>query len=265
MTAISRGFVASAEGQIHYRAAGSGGAPIVLLHQSPQSSASYQLLQPLLAEKHRVYAFDSPGFGDSYTPGRAYSVADFAAAMVEAMDALELSAAAVVGNHTGSTIAVEMAAAYPRRVTHLVAIGLPLWDEAERRQRTEAAAREAPRKIEPDGTHFTNTWKTFGSRQPTATPEVLLRRVIDYYKAPDPSFGYHALWNYDIFERIPAVSCPALVMAGSQDGLAGHTEAGAKLFPHGEALLLADTGGYVLDDAADRVADEIESFLNRHE
>src|SRR5204863_2973653 len=106
-------------------------------------------------------------------------------------------------------------------------------------------------------------WQSVRKMQPEATLEVVQRCVMDRLKSPDPKFGYYALWDYDIFERIPLVQCPSLVMAGEGDGLAQYNDTAAKLFPKGESLLLANTSGRVLDTAAELVAREIESFLSR--
>jgi len=50
---------------IHYVTAGSSGSPIVLVHGVPETWWAFHKLIPLLAEKHRVFAVDLPGFGDS--------------------------------------------------------------------------------------------------------------------------------------------------------------------------------------------------------
>ena len=54
---ILRGYADAPQGQVHYRAAGAGPA-ILLLHQNGMTSACFERLIPLLADDHRVVAFD---------------------------------------------------------------------------------------------------------------------------------------------------------------------------------------------------------------
>ena len=52
--------------QWHYREAGAGAGPVlVLLHPSPRSSAMYEPWMQVLAPHFRVLAIDTPGYGGS--------------------------------------------------------------------------------------------------------------------------------------------------------------------------------------------------------
>jgi len=50
---------------IHYTSAGSHGSPILLVHGFPETWWTFHKLIPLLAVRHRVFAVDLRGFGDS--------------------------------------------------------------------------------------------------------------------------------------------------------------------------------------------------------
>src|SRR5690242_18047246 len=50
---------------LHYVSAGSEGAPVLLVHGFPETWWAFSRLIPLLARRHRVYAVDLRGFGDS--------------------------------------------------------------------------------------------------------------------------------------------------------------------------------------------------------
>ena len=68
---IVRGFVDIAEGQVHYRQAGSsppGQPPLVMFHASPGSAKSLEPLMQVLASRRRVIALDTLGNGDSCAP-----------------------------------------------------------------------------------------------------------------------------------------------------------------------------------------------------
>ena len=102
------------------------GEPLVLLHGSGMSAATWAPLLPHLQERH-VHAFDLPGFGLSdphdYT-GR--SLRRHAVAQVGSMlDALELERASVVGTSLGAMWALCMALEEPARVRSVVGLGIP--------------------------------------------------------------------------------------------------------------------------------------------
>ncbi|MCS7003432.1 MAG: alpha/beta hydrolase, partial [Dehalococcoidia bacterium] len=150
-----RGYVDTALGQVHYREDGSG-PPLVLLHQTADSSRQYTEVMPCLAERFRVVAFDTPGFGDSDKPAEPPSMAQYAEAIRQAMDGVGVGQTALLGHHTGASIAVEIAATYPDRVTALILSGCPDYDPDVRPAKIAGIV---PMPIEPDGSHLLKAWE----------------------------------------------------------------------------------------------------------
>lgn len=64
---------------LHYVSAGSTGSPILLVHGFPESWWAFHRLIPLLAARHRVFAVDLRGFGDSAVALDRFTSADAAA------------------------------------------------------------------------------------------------------------------------------------------------------------------------------------------
>src|SRR5260370_3552004 len=66
--------------ELHYVSAGTAGSPVLLVHGFPETWRVFRKLIPLLSERHRVFAVDLRGFGDSATatgePGSATSAGD---------------------------------------------------------------------------------------------------------------------------------------------------------------------------------------------
>jgi pimeloyl-ACP methyl ester carboxylesterase len=93
--------------------AGPGKAPkIVFLHGLGGSQSTWQMVLGELAERYRVAAIDLPGHGqsDKSAPESIdYSVAGLTAAVTEAMTALKLTPAIVVGHSLGGAVAVQLA------------------------------------------------------------------------------------------------------------------------------------------------------------
>jgi pimeloyl-ACP methyl ester carboxylesterase len=257
---IERGFV-STPGQVHYRKGGSGSA-LLLLHQTAESSRAYQAVLPLLAQQHTVIATDTPGYGDSRVPDHPPSVSDYAAVNMAVLDSLGIEQAAVMGIHTGASIAIEIAAAYPQRTLALVAVGVPLWDAQERHERKQAAQSWQPTEFKEDGSHLIEKWQQLRRIAPNVSLEVVHRAVIDNLKAHTPTAAYRALHEYPIEERLPLVRCPALILAGERDSLAKHTEPAAALMARVQWRILPDQAGFLPDTMPLELVQLVEDFLD---
>jgi pimeloyl-ACP methyl ester carboxylesterase len=93
---------------------------VIALHGWGRSGTDFA---GILAD-HDGLALHLPGFGPQPAPPRAWSSADYAAVIAEAVD--EMGPLVVVGHSFGGRIAVRLAAAYPHLVSHLVLTGVPL-------------------------------------------------------------------------------------------------------------------------------------------
>ncbi|SDV46415.1 alpha/beta fold hydrolase [Chitinasiproducens palmae] len=115
-------FVDVAGGRLHYLEAGDG-PPVVLIHGNSVQASDFEAsgLFTLLAQRHRVIAFDRPGFGYSDRPaGRVWTPAAQADLLHQALAELGVERAVVVGHSYGATIAAAMALSYPETVRALV-------------------------------------------------------------------------------------------------------------------------------------------------
>jgi pimeloyl-ACP methyl ester carboxylesterase len=258
---IERAFARLSEGLIHYAAAGEG-SPVLLLHQTPRSWDEYRDVLPLLGERHRAVAMDTIGFGDSSKPPGPDSVERWARAAVGLLDALAIRRAAVVGHHTGSVIAVELAASYPERVERLVLSGAPLVTEAGRRER---AGRPAVDQVQPseDGSHLAELWRQRMRFYPPGRPDLLTRFIIDALKAGDRAArGHSTVWEYEMEPKFALVRAPALVIVGTDDPFAyPHARPLAERLP--DSRIVEIPGGMVpLPDQLPReFADAVLTFL----
>lgn len=118
--------------RVHYRRAGSG-PPLLLVHQSPRSSAEYVPLIGRWAEHFTVIAPDTPGFGDSEPlPLARPECEDYADAVVALLDALGLPQVGAYGFHSGAIILVTAAKRHPARFSCLACGGYAVWTEAEK-------------------------------------------------------------------------------------------------------------------------------------
>ncbi|MFC7739569.1 alpha/beta fold hydrolase, partial [Roseomonas sp. GCM10028921] len=109
--------------RLRYVERGAGGPPIVLLHGDGsmiEDFATSGLLERA-AERHRVLAFDRPGYGRSERPrDRAWTPEAQAALLVAAFARLGIERPVVVGHSWGTLVALALALEHPNAVSGLV-------------------------------------------------------------------------------------------------------------------------------------------------
>ncbi len=236
---IEHRFVACGARRIMVRRAGSG-PPVLLLHESPRSSAAFIPLIEALADRFTVIAPDTPGYGGSDPlVSHRPQIADYADALKEVVDALGLARAAVFGRHTGAAIAIEFANLYPERVSGVVLEGCPAFTPGEME---ELVANYLP-PFRPDwsGSHVAWLWSrirdqlTFfpWNRQGPASrlaidmprPSILNRIAQDFLLAGDGyRAAYEAAFRYDGAAAAAAARAPAHHAATESDVLFTHLD-----------------------------------------
>jgi len=163
---ICRRFVNLGSRAVHYRRAGRGPC-VVLVHQSPQSSAALVPLIQLLARDLTVFAFDTPGCGESDPlPLKAPSIRDYADSLARTFEAVGLRKAGLLGSKTGACIALEFARRFPEKVAGVVLDSLPVFTPAQVRGMTSITRTSdgddayylMPFQPKWDGSHLVSTW-----------------------------------------------------------------------------------------------------------
>lgn len=142
--------------RVHYRRAGAG-PPVLLVHQSPRSSAEYLPLIGRWARHFTVIAPDTPGFGDSEAlPHAEPECEDYAEAVIALLDALGLRKVGAYGFHSGAIILVTAAKRHPERFSAIACGGYAVWDARDRE--LLGAAYTPPFLPQPFGEHLAWLW-----------------------------------------------------------------------------------------------------------
>ncbi len=116
---------------VHYRRYGSG-PPLIMVHQSPRSSAEYEALMLTWGAHFTCIAPDTPGFGQSQPLVKADpDINDYADAIVEFIRALGLEKVAAYGFHSGGIILVTALKRHPEAFTGLAVGGYAIWNSQE--------------------------------------------------------------------------------------------------------------------------------------
>ena len=263
---LRRMYVDCRFGQLHVRCAfpSSGGfderTTLICLHQSPMSGRIFRGFLGEMGPDRSVYAPDTPGFGESDAPKKPPSIADYAGAIGDFIEQMRFRQVDLLGYHTGSSIAAELAILLPERVRRVVMVGVPVFNDAER-----AAFRRQPWPVpvREDGAHLAEEWqRTVRWRGPGVSLEQLAEGFADKLRnGPRAWWGASAAMQYPARDRLPHVVQPVLVIR-PRDDLWEITERARALLTGASFVELPDYGFGLFDVAADVVARHVRTFLD---
>tara|TARA_R110002110_G_scaffold303525_1_gene517598 strand:- start:17333 stop:18133 length:801 start_codon:yes stop_codon:yes gene_type:complete len=221
---MKKGYINTAQGQLHYLTQGSG-SPLVLCHQSPNCSRMFTAAIPELAARgFRVIAIDTPGHGESTPPASEPSIEFYAAQLLEGLQQLGVDTFHLLGHHTGAAIACAMAVAAPERVCSLVLNGPPLFSEEVRAQRRSGSGlRVVPQE---GGAHLQDIWDLRKRVTPGWTNLAAMHRgVVDLLRCgPCAHQGHAAVYRYDMRAALLSLSVPTLILTNTGEDLYTHSQ-----------------------------------------
>lgn len=262
---VRRAYVDGPHGQMHLRIArpvSDTRPPLVCIHMSPMSGRVFETFLAHAGQDRTAIAFDTPGFGLSDPPSAAPSIGDYADALLAGLTAAGIDGPVdLLGYHTGSMIAVEMALRAPDRVRRLIMIAAPIITDDERQQFRDFY-REKPAL--PDGSHILSRWQGFyyHHARPEADVEEISERFPDALLGGRKSaWGHQAAFAHDLAGRLPQVRQPVLIWTTGDD-LDVQTRRADGLTLNARRLELPGWGHGFLDLFPDDVAGLASSFLD---
>lgn len=198
---------------MHVRVWGEQGPPLVLLHMGPLSGRMFDQIAPLLAVEHRVIVPDRIGFGGSDHPVAPIGIPGYALATLDALDALAVSEFDVLGVHTGSCEAIELATSHRNRVRRVALMSILAFTEKEANDFNERFTPQPPPTF--DGSHLLRQWNRWMNWRPSGWDlELAQQCVIDVLCAgPESRWGLQAVLDYPTASRVKQVKQPLLVLA----------------------------------------------------
>jgi pimeloyl-ACP methyl ester carboxylesterase len=242
---VSRAFVDVANRdrtprRVHYRHCGAG-PPVLLVHQSPRSSAEWLPLMQRWGERFTLVAPDTAGFGQSAPlPMPAPAIGDYAEALVAFLDALGIDRIAAYGFHSGAIILMTALKRWPARFTAVACGGYAVWTAQE--QADFGARYTPPFHPLPYGEHLAFAWNRVleqswffpwyrsepGARLPMAhaDPARVHEGVMEILSAGNAyALGYGAVLQAPRDIPAPdAAAPPVLIAAYAGDPLQGHID-----------------------------------------
>ena len=262
---VRRGYFESRYGQLHVHNAippGGGfeeGTPLLCLHKSPLSGRMFERFLELAGRDRSVYAPDLPGFGDSDPPSSRPAITDYAAAIGDFIETMRFRQIDVLGYHSSSLVAAELAINRPKQVRRVVLISVPLLTEAER-ESLKKVPPSAP--AAPDGSHLPGEWQrivdVYG---PGAPIELLTDAFVEKLRnGLHPAWLAHAALQYAVRERLSLVTQQVLLMR-PRDDLWDATLRAREVLPKARCIDIAEQGQGLFEAAPELVTDALKEFL----
>ncbi|MGH7912008.1 MAG: alpha/beta fold hydrolase [Candidatus Dormibacteraceae bacterium] len=199
------------------------GPAVTFLHGFTQRATSWSEVWGLLPGGRRLVAVDLPGHGDSSDAGA--TLPEAAAALAATWDRLGIERSDLVGYSLGGRLALWVAATLPGRVTRLVTIGAHAGFEGPARDRRLVSDEALARRIEAEGVErFATYWAGLplfsGLRQRGPERLAELDRMRRQNRASGLAASLRGMGGAatpPFWDRLPAASAPALLLAGERD------------------------------------------------
>jgi pimeloyl-ACP methyl ester carboxylesterase len=192
---------------------------------------------------YRAVMPDLLGYGRSDPRPEPWSMADWAASLLQVLDTLGIEQVDIVGGHNGASVATEIAIAAPERVRKLVLDGCAILTPELRAAFARLVA--SPRPVPEDAGVERLAWdRAVGVLKEYRPGFVVDERTIEQvwpmmrdYLATDFVSSATVAGRYDLAERLPLISAPILLMTAATDPLAEGTRRAMALRPDAATYL----------------------------
>lgn len=200
------------------------GDPVFLIGGYTMVKESWGLQVAELARHFKIITFDNRGVGETTIPAGPFTIADMAADTVGLMDALGIDSSHVFGVSMGGLIAQILALDYPGRVKK-IALGCTTHGGRHavqpEKEVMELLAKAGDPKIPAEEAIRIRVPIIFSKRFIQEEPEKLeefVRLSLKYWPTPEGAAGQMgALSVFNVKRRLDEISCPVLVITGSED------------------------------------------------
>lgn len=245
---------------------GTGPQPLVLIAGLGAPGSSWKPFLATASEHYRVLTLDNCGAGRAPAAPSGLRIGDMARDLLGLLDALGLARVAVVGRSMGGMIAQELALLAPDRVSRLVLAGTTGRVDRHLAEVFLSWARMAESGVSQAIRHESSMlWCLGGQALDTHGPASHYLRLRSRCDRPlDYARQARACAAHDALDRLGAIRCPTLVMAGADDRLTPlrHARELAAAIPDAAMTAIPGAGHLAYLEAPDRFAARVLTFLD---
>ncbi len=253
--------------QLFYLEQGQGPA-LIFLHGLGSAAEDWQLQFPAFAPRYRVIAPDLRAHGQSEAGPSWWTIEMLAGEVAQLLEKLQAAPAHVVGLSLGGCVAQALALRQPALVRSLTLVN----SFARFRPAGQRGARRMLKRLwllafAP----MTATAAYIASGVFPKPEQARLRAAATLRLSQNRRRTYfaaiRALLTFDLRAQLPALRCPALIIAGDHDttvALAAKEEQ-QRLIPGAQLIVVADSGHATPYDQADLFNQSVMDFIQNHE
>jgi len=258
---------------IYYEVHGKGETLVLIIFYTANTSWWFRQV-PVFSQQYHVVAFDNRGSGQSDKPDTPCTMEMMAGDLAGLLEAIGINAAHIFGVSMGGMIAQHFALRYPERVSSLI-LGctscggshsikpdaeamavLADFEHMKKLTRAEVVRETIPFLVGQE----------FIDKNPGLIQEMMAKMMEHLAPLHGAIRQAHAIWAHDIYERLPEIRVPTLIIAGGADRLipVENSRILASRIPGAKLVILKNMGHGFIIEAADEANRAVLDFLRRH-
>lgn len=263
-----------------YTDEGKGPETLIFIHGLGSYLPAWDKNVAELRQHYRCIAIDLPGYGKSDKTGVTAGMAAYADDVLALMNALKLKQAVLVGHSMGGQIAITVALKAPQRVKKLVLAapaGFETFTDQQKQLFKMTVTPESVLKTTPE--QVAANFKVNFHQMPPDAQYMIEDRL---KMAESAQFGAYsaavagsvaAMVDEPVYEWLPQVQVPTLILFGEQDALIPNrylnpslttkavAESGQRRIPGSQLVMLPEAGHFLQFEQASAFNKTIRDFL----
>jgi abhydrolase domain-containing protein 6 len=243
---------------------------VVMIHGYSSEKTVWMRFARHFTDRYRVLIIDLPGHGETaFDPALKYDSVSQGERVLQAMDALGIGSAHIIGNSMGGFIAAQIALHHPERVRSAILIDAagvvaPNISDMERMRAQGRNPFEMSTREEFD------TFYAMTMAQPPWLPRMILDYMADDYIARRESLAriFHDFHDVDMLDaRLSEFSVPVLLLWGERDRLLdiSSAEVWKKGIPGAQLITYPELGHMPMLEDASRSSRDVLDFIAKHQ
>jgi len=216
-----------------------------------------------LGRRHKTYALDFWGFGESGKQGESFTVQDYVEMVNQFMERLGIGQAPIVGHSMGGTVSLGLALDHPERVQKVAVVGSPIVGDGLALFLRLSAQRSLAGlfyQIFPLGVRilspiYARDWKTWYK---------MFERDVSRTTLESFHYSIASLRQTDLRPRLEEIKVPMLGIYGRVDRIVNPKQGDvlAQGAPQADIRYFKKSGHFPMLDEPQRFCQTLQEFLN---